>query len=159
MSTNLNRKLVLHKVPFPSQSEEKDEFVVITIVEVKQVPNTWSKGTNEGWRATDKNGKEYFCNWESFPDDSSSPSWSWNSRNEQGKFEEWFDVLQGLRDYVEYCPVFLNDPEISKIIDWCPDHLCLFDKNSTNGCFKCFLEKQYGKKEKPNIKKFWNGWY
>jgi len=55
-----------------------EEFVV-TVTEVKTVPGTWSREPYEGWKAVTEDGKEFTCNFTSFPDDSMTPTYFWDT--------------------------------------------------------------------------------
>lgn len=61
------------------------EEIEVTIAETKRVPNAWGRGHGEGWKGLDDTGREFFCNWESFPDDSMAPSFSWSSPSTSGQ--------------------------------------------------------------------------
>jgi hypothetical protein len=120
----IGRKIVLHSVPFPARENvEEDEFFLVTIVEVKTgVPGCWDrKNTYEGLRAVDENGKSYFSTWDSFPDDSMTPRWLWNT--EDG--ESWYDVTQGIFEPIPFRPAFLNRPGFSEVVHYCEKHQTL----------------------------------
>lgn len=165
MSSNIGRKIILHKIPFPENSKEKDEFVLVSIDKIKEVPCLYNrKEYQEGWRAVDASGNHYYCNWQYFPDDSMTPTWSW--QNEQG--QAWYDVTQGL-SRIPFHPVFVE--QFSDIIHYCPEHQRLdyinnfqndawinFAKNQgrslKNPCFDCLIGLEPVGKKEGN----WNGW-
>lgn len=68
-----------------------DRDVVVTIVETRDVPDMWCSTIHKGAgiRAVDDSGKQYFCNWNGFPSDSTSPYWRWSSTSSSGVSEEW----------------------------------------------------------------------
>ena len=93
--TNLGLELVLHRVAFPNQSNEQDEFCRIKIVEIRQVPGVWkSDESHEGWDAVDvaTQKRHFHCNWESFDDASMTPTWMWD----EVRGGIWYDITQGM---------------------------------------------------------------
>jgi hypothetical protein len=54
-----------------------DSEVDVRIVESKIVKGMWAGNDHLGYRAEDDAGKSYYCNWNSFPDDSMTPMWHW----------------------------------------------------------------------------------
>lgn len=159
----IREKWILHKVMFPKDSTDRDEFVLVTVVEAREVPVIFGQGTGIGVRAIAEDGREFRCNWDRFPDDSSTPYWSWDYRDEHGNFEEWFDVTTGLLARVERKPIFVD--KWSDIIYWCPIHLMLWyrgdksDPIELQGCMYCFFEQKNSKEISRPPQKHWNGWF
>ena len=104
------------------------EYVEVRVVETRPVKGTWGGGDYEGWRAVDSNGVNYFCNWDSFPDDSMMPSSTW-WRDGGGLF---FDVMQMFSlepsEKIELCSYFDS-------LNYCYNHLKLY--RTADGCFRC----------------------
>jgi len=165
MSSQIGRLIILHKVPFPYQSEEEDEFVLIEIVETRQVPAVWEPDkTYEGWKALGEDGVHYYCNWSSFPDDSMTPSWSWNDEHEN----IWYDVAQGIYAPIPFRPDFVD--RYHAVIHYCERHkrldyynkseawknICLEEGHRpSNPCFDCFTKRPEKEEKAP---KTWVGW-
>jgi hypothetical protein len=83
---NLGRKLTLLRTKF-SHKAYRDQLGIfqtgyivlesynVKIIEIKAVPGLWdTKHQYEGWKAVTDNGKEFTCNWNTFPDDSITPT-------------------------------------------------------------------------------------
>lgn len=158
-------EFVLHKVPFPYQCDDKDEFVIVRITESQPVKGTWGGETHSGykgvsfWSSNKEYGNHYFtCNWKSFPDDSMSPMWTWYdiTRYEEvkdgGKVDyDWYDITQGLHDFI---------PGKPKCLDWfkdlkfCKPHNRLYIDDDGTGCISC----KFNLDEVPQGPKYWNGW-
>jgi hypothetical protein len=155
----VGQKLLLHHVTSPESSSERDEIVIVTIQEEKEVPYTWGKGTGKGFRATDDQGREYQCNWTSFPDDSMTPYCHW-FRVEP--VESFWDTTLNYLVRPPFKPWFIGE-EGYEFIDYCSRHRTLFyvEKDDFySGCFDCYMEKEYGE---DRSKKFeepenWVGW-
>ena len=159
--SRMGEEFVLHKVPFPYQSEDEDKFVIVKVIEERDVRGTWGGGQYTGHKAeaTWSSHKEYpghifICNWETFPDDSMSPMWTWydrtrydEPRNEGQVDFDWYDITQGLHDII---------PDIPKCLRWYEKLKICFDHNHLyldEECFSC----KYGLKHFPR-KRYWNGW-
>lgn len=144
--TNLGRKLILHKIDFPDLRNDPDKFVVIEIIKVREVPDIWRPNTfHEGWLAEDINNKRnlFTCNWDSFPSDSTTPTWMWYKIEPEPvgiKDLDWYDVTQGL-----YLPPGLGKPVwideldgAEEIVGYCEIHNCLFYKDKyEQECWRC----------------------
>ena len=104
--SRVGEKLVLWRTEF-SLSAYKDQFGIphkgyvvleeheVTIVEEREVPCMWDRNeTDYGYRATNSNGKEFTCNWESFPDDSTTPMYYWNIEQKNENWFQWVDAIQ-----------------------------------------------------------------
>lgn len=63
------------------------EEVDVTVVQEKQVPVVWGRGTGTGRKAVDEEGREYYNNWHSFDDSSMSPSSYWVRGTDKKSFE------------------------------------------------------------------------
>jgi hypothetical protein len=110
--SSLNRKLVLWYAHYDSAAYTdqmgvpRQGYVVtheapVTIVEVRQVPGMWgSKEKYEGWRAQDAEGKNYYCNWHSFPDDSMTPAYYWDTPDWGDDMMRWIDAEQAYSMHV-----------------------------------------------------------
>ena len=174
MTTQIGDKIILHKNNFPQQDyDEPDEFVCITIVEEKEVPGDYnSEKKHTGYRAKGDDGRIYYCNWDYFPETSSSPMWSWNTPLDDdtyenaSRFDFWTDVTQGIFDYIPQRPKFVDKyPDVVHYCDkhksltqiYHEDHYDLFERVGfeRSKCFECSLRKppvdMMGKK--------WNGWF
>lgn len=167
--SNLGRKLVLHKVPFPSkENEEEDTFVLVTIVETKQVPGCWGRDKmHEGWRAEDESGLSYYVNWTTFDDASMTPAWSWHTQDKYGNPESWYDITQGLLEPIPFRPRFME--RFKDVLHYCEKHrrLDYFERGPAYGrfakeegfsdppaCFDCLLKRP--PVESPP--RGWKGW-
>ena len=149
----IGRKLLLHKIAFPEFSDKEDEFVAVTIIEVRPVPNIYGNGFAIGWKAQGEDGRFYFCNWERFPDDSTSPTWMWNleTYNKETGDYVWYDVCQGIIPLIEK-PIFVDKYDF---IDYCEKHHELY--YTDNGCFRC--EYKIDSPQTNVAKQNWKGWF
>ena len=144
-------KFVLHSIRFPDLiGAEEDEFRVVTVTEIKKdVPCMWSdKKDYTGWRAIDQAGKEYSCNWFSFPSDSPTPCWRWCVVDDK----IWYDVT-----YVNSVP---KKPKFLKglsFIQYCKKHKNLFYKRSYFGCSDCYF-KRPEHSQKTEKEETFKGW-
>ena len=147
----LGKKLVLHTVSFPEmEKEEEDQFFEVEIVEAKLVNNTWGAGESFGYRAIDKEGKEFFCNWNCFPDDSMTPMWSWDDRKKM-----FYDIT-----YIRNCPKKPKFIDQFESIEWCEIHKRIYVVDKRFGCFDCFTEEQHPEvKQKREAEQTWKGWF
>lgn len=160
----IGQKFVLHSVATPYHPDEnEDRFVVVTVVETKEVPMSYDKSRKElGWRAEDKSGKSYTSCWTYFPDDSSSPRWAWW----QDDAIPWYDITQGIYEVIPFRPKFMDDPEVAEVIYFCDLHGRISSKDDSqafidlrkkhnisddNFCFSCLC----GHKP-PSLG--WKGW-
>jgi hypothetical protein len=171
MHSNLGKKIVLHRIAFPDLNErEADEFTIVEIVELKDIPDAWREGEihkDGGWKAKDKDGRFFVCNWGTFPSDSMSPTWSWFEIDENGEYiKQWYDITQGLYG-APGLPPALKD---NGVVDYCPKHKIIHEIN-TGGflgdggpdCFQCWLDYKYPEKRKDKepwkeTKGPWQGW-
>ncbi len=165
--TWVGRKIVLHSNMVPEREHDKpDEVFVIEVVEEKDVKNCWGEGTGKGLRAVSKDGREFYNNWESFADDSMSPRWMWDHHT-GGKYEVFYDITQCLYGVIPLRPKFLDRPEISEVIDYCPVHKRLSNKDFSislkeqwpHSCMYCYYKEEA--KDYPYTMggKTWNGWF
>lgn len=151
-------KKLLHNVAFPENEKKKeDQFVEVEVIEEKEVPNIFGDGTGIGYKAKGTDGNYYLCNWDAFPDDSTTPTWMWYrdipkeeiSKAIDGDYAVWYDVTQGL--YIDFEPIWL--PKFSHVIGFCKQHLGLYNKS--DGCFWCNHLPDYEPYRKPQN---WIGW-
>ena len=146
-------KILLHKVPFPYQSQDVDEFIAITITEEKNdVPCAWTcKPKYKGYRAIGDNGDLFEANWDSFPSDSMTPFWMWMNRT---RGEYWYDVVY-ITHTTEliFAPIFLQK---YNFINYCDRHGQLYYIEREIGCFDCYMERKYNKPREKQI--HWKGW-
>ncbi len=141
-------KVVLHNVMSPSRSissDKPDQFVCVTISEEKSVLGMWSNKTFTGYKAIGDDNRIYLLNWTSFPDDSITPNWLWTRQISENlpKVElhkifhendyEWFDVTQGLAEYIDFRPIWID--KYSDVVEHCAKHSLLY--RIENGCFYC----------------------
>ena len=88
MPTKVGKKYVLWLTE-RSSSAYKDQFgfvhaafvvikqVVVTVSEVKSIHGSCSGGIFEALKAISEDGRIFTCNWDFYPDDSSSPEFNW----------------------------------------------------------------------------------
>lgn len=145
-------KVVLWKVRYTSNAY-KDPFTkiyqfgyivekeyIVTVKETKIIYGMWDKHCRYiGYRATiDENLDEFYLNWESFPDDSSTPTFYWYQKGI--KFSELVDACQaynlGGTAYVTLDGKVAIPSTPAQI---CPMHDRAFIPNN-NKCFDCFTE-------------------
>jgi len=69
------------------------EFVV-TITEEQETKGMWSNGIYRGWKAVDENGKIFTCNWNRFPDDSMTPTFYWDTMEDEDGVWQPVDGVQ-----------------------------------------------------------------
>jgi hypothetical protein len=155
--------IVLHNVPFPQNSRKgdvEDKFVLIGVIEEKSVRGNWGDGEYKGYRALGADGRHYLLNWNSFPDDSTSPEWCWQldiDASDKTSLSEsianndvmWFDVTQGMQ-FIPFKPKWLDD--YAGKIDYCAAHQRL--SYPRNGCFWCENEPSF----EPPKDYSWLGW-
>ena len=112
-----------------------DEFLV-TIVEVKQVRGRWGNSFYEGWKAVTENGDEFTCNWEIFPDDSMTPTYYWDARNDNGVLWRPVDAIQA-HNFFPHVDIYGNKklPMMSKVCEKHSDALHL----ESDVCWKCVV--------------------
>lgn len=149
---NIGEKIVLHSVAFPHLTSDQDEFLLVEVVEIKDVPGHY--GTpGKGQRAVEKKtGREFFCNWERFDDLSMSPYWSWWEPKGQ---RSWYDVTLG-QISVPKKPLWLKG-KFAQIVGWCKDHKLLFTKGEEFNCPLCDCDVPPEKD--PAAPARWVGWY
>jgi len=70
------------------------EQILVTVIETKKVPVMWGKGEDEGWKAISDAGEEFTCNWNSFPDDSMTPTYYWDARKDARGLWQPVDGIQ-----------------------------------------------------------------
>ena len=127
--SNLGRKLTLLRTRF-SISAYRDQMGVshsayvvleaypVEIIETRQVKGMWGGGEYEGWKAVTKDGKVFTCNWESFPDDSITPTFYWNGIKDENGLWQPEDAEQALAyGAAPYVDVFGNKFEFTKITE------------------------------------------
>ena len=103
MSTQIGQKVVLWRCEYTADAYA-DQFGIkhsayvvleeyeVEIIETKEVRGMFGSGKYEGWRAVHREtGKVFYCNWDSFPDDSSTPCWQWTGVPD-GEGGYWFPV-------------------------------------------------------------------
>lgn len=171
---NIGDKLVLHSNAFPHHAEEQpDEIIVITISEMRHdVQDMWcDKKDHTGYKAKDEKGREFSCNWTSFPSDSMTPMWRWFCEN-----KSYYDITM-IYDCPKV-PKFLQDEKFADVLGFCEvhhefflKHLKFDEKQNTEECFHCFLERTYPNSEntikeinrrkelEAKQKLLWNGWF
>lgn len=170
MKSRVGEKLVLHKVLFPDITNEKDEFVIVEIIEVKDIRDAWSDKIhkNAGLKAKSEDGRFFFCNWGNFPSDSASPYWMWFEADEDyTKFiREWADITQGLYNI----PKMPSTLEGNGIVEYCAKHRTIYMKDfevlgNSEGpsCFYCWLEWRYPENGDKLVHEklpggYWKGW-
>lgn len=120
------------------------EFVV-RIIEEREVKNVWGSGMSTGWKAITEDGRVFTCNWNSFPDDSMTPTYYWDAINEDGYI--WNPV-----DAVQACSIMPHvDEKGNRAIPigstTCQKHNILHLDNEQ--CWKCDYEKM---KDKHNMR-------
>ena len=119
------------------------EQIPVTIVEVKKVKGMFGGGEYEGWKAVSAKGEEFTNNWDSFPDDSMTPTYYWDCRQDN----------RGLWRPVDACQAygFLSahvTPKGKKVkvlgAEYCKKHDKYFIKRVDSvllyGCFKCYCD-------------------
>lgn len=167
--SQIGRKLVLHSVPFPDlEKKETDRFVIIEIIETKDVPDMWCNKThkNHGWKAKSEDGRYFFCNWSSFPSDSMTPAWIWYEANENHKgFKgEWYDITM-----VRNAPGLPPELKDNDVVGYCEKHRkiyeidgYLFPEEDAPNCFDCYLDWKYPEKREKMVHGIkegpWKGW-
>lgn len=118
-----------------------EEFIV-TIVETKKVPNMWGGGFSDGWRALTEMGREFTCNWHSYPDDSITPTYYWDVvKEDDGSLWTPEDAKQA---YGHGYPYVRPDGSraIPEGMQVCSEHdIAYFDE-----CWKCAFNKLKGEK-------------
>lgn len=138
---NIGDHILLHNIAFPQNSlkeDEPDRFVLVEVIESRDVPGMFGKDTYKGYRARGEDGRFYLCNWTSFPDDSATPTWMWFREMPESEMHDaikqddaaWYDVTQGL-PFITFKPVWLD--RYSEYVHWCPKHARL----NYGECFNC----------------------
>lgn len=142
---NPGDKIVLHKNLNPgSKTDTPDTFAIVTITEIRDdVPGMFQpKEKHRGFKGTDEQGREFSCNWSSFPDDCMTPCWGWN-----GPGREWYDL-----SYVRGAPGLPQSLVESDVVAYCKEHKTIYYPGHKE-CFNC---------SRPAVvkteKKTWNGW-
>lgn len=110
----------------------------VTITDTRKVPGMFSRDMFDGFKGVDKNGKEFFCNWESFPDDTMTPTYYW--RDTEKHFVDAEQAYNFGFIYVNKNGKRVIPQGYSK----CKNHDQIFKINSggIDACFKCYLESR-----------------
>ena len=161
MPNQTGRKIILHKHAFPAEENNTpDVFVVVTIVEVKKVHGDYDVDKEyDGYRAVDMDGNNYYCNWEYFPNTSTTPTWSWHrplngTYEETNHFESWYDVTQNILEPIMHRPKFVD--QFPGIVHYCEKHKRITQiEDYFSKCFYC----EIGDPPYENTNKKWNGWF
>ena len=125
---DIGNKLVLHSIPCPGNSKEKDEFLVVEIIEKRtDVPGTYNKqDKNTGFRAQTEDGRILECCWNVFDDNSMNPYSMWMETN---PVKRWWDITEvyGVPrlpsclkdvDFLKYCEIHAFEyPELKARLD------------------------------------------
>lgn len=70
----------------------------VTIIETKKVKGMWGNSEYDGWKAITEDGRVFTCNWDSFPDDSMTPTYYWDVVKENnGELWQPVDAIQSVR--------------------------------------------------------------
>lgn len=165
----IGQKKIVRTNLSPGETNTPDEIVILTITHKRtDVPYTFGKGMGDGYKAVDSKGTVYECHWDSFPDDSMNPNCCWIRITDP---EHFWDITEAI-GYIDFRPKFL-DGEIGEILDYCPEHECLYYKGKVNGinegCFQCYLDKTYpdsestkekqrNREERKASRNRWVGW-
>lgn len=155
--SNLNREILLWRTTFSLYAYKDqldishegyivEEEIRVKIVELKQVPNMWGPGTNEGWRAVDKDGKSYFCNWHSYPDEAMTPTYYWTMEDEYPNLVDAEQAI-GMRIYVNKD----GSKAIPKDFKYCDLHNIWYDSVRNGKCWKCEYFELKNKKENHEL--------
>jgi hypothetical protein len=135
----MGSRIVLHKNSSPGSAPNPDTIVLITVVETKKVNGDFGTKDQIGLRATDKDGNDYFNNWEVFDDLSHSPRYCWYDGNEL-----WYDITQGLMERIPFRPVFMD--QFKDVLAYCEIHQTLGEV----GHYKEFAAKDLYPNQGPN---------
>lgn len=135
----IGKNIVLHSIEFPDiQKNETDTFLLAIIREEKDVVGQFSRKKEfKGYRAEDENGKMWFLNWESYPDDAASPVHMWY-KPEYGieSYDFMFDAVQaGQFCALRTTPKWVLNPKFSEIVGYCEKHKDLYYLIDT--CWRC----------------------
>jgi len=123
-----------------------DEIVVTVIEERHDVPSMWGpEANNDGWIArADEGGREYYCNWEIYPDDSMTPAYFWDTKVEGAEFWQPEDAVQAYNS--KHIPHVRPDGSraVPAGVEICPkhDYAWYIRKGLVSGeqCFKCMCD-------------------
>ena len=155
----------MHCEAFPQNmraEDAPDRFVLVTILEEKNVPGMWGRGTYKGYRASGDDGRVYLLNWSSFPDDSMTPTWMWYLEMDEKddaaihkaikeNDAAWYDVTQGMT-FIPFRPRIVD--QYPDVIEYCSTHQRLSYKDH-DGCFYCKHGLDGGL---PPVDHSWKGW-
>ena len=108
----------------------KNEYEV-TVVEERQVKGMWGGEEFSGVKAVTSNGKEFTRNWNSFPDDSMTPTLYWDSL-------DICDAIQLINLY-NACVDENGNPKYPKESHFCPEHNNWYLRKE---CWICELRKK-----------------
>ena len=107
---------LLHKIAFPEHSSEADQFVAVTITEMRDdVPGICelqhlafstieSRKKHRGYKAEGEDGLNYYLNWASYLDGIPTPEWLWFQEN---TMDCWYDIAASTYFRVPFRPKFL----------------------------------------------------
>lgn len=94
MTSQIGRRLLLWRAEYRTGGYVVLEQIPVTITEVRSVRGIWGGGEHEGWKAVARDGREFFCNWKSYPDDSLSPTYWWSHTDSLGNYVRLTDACQ-----------------------------------------------------------------
>ena len=119
-----------------------EEFIV-TVIETKNVKGMWRSDTYQGLKATTEDGKPFTCNWNSFPDDSMTPTYYWDVLEDENDIWQPVDAIQALNHgYIHVDKT--GNQKIPFGVSVCNKHKVFYDIT----CWKCHYEKRYKKELK-----------
>jgi hypothetical protein len=59
------------------------EQIPVTVIETRKVQGMFGTGIHDGWKAVSDTGEEFTNNWHSYPDDSMTPTYYWDAREDK----------------------------------------------------------------------------
>lgn len=147
--------LVLHSTPVPALPQIKlDVFVEIRVVETRQVKGVYKpEETHAGFKATSKDGRKFFCCWNSYDETDGSPYTVWWEGSENAYENIWWDVTSVgiLPGY----PRGLLEDLVCDVV-YCETHRKLF--YNSKKCFYCEQGLPATAAPEPQALP-WNGWF
>lgn len=153
-TTEYTDKAYVDQMQIPHKGYVVKEEIEVTIVELRLVPCMWTAHDwYTGWRAEDKDGNEYFNNWEVFPSDSMTPGYYWDGSSTGHKMHDLVDATQAFEHGGRISPYCTPEGERAvptgyKVCEKHPGYLVRTDskvggytnEDGESICFKCHLE-------------------
>jgi len=112
-----------------------DEFFV-EVIETKDVKGMWGSDVYQGLKTITENGKIFTLNWNSFPDDSMTPTYYWDTIEDENGIWQPVNAIQALNHGLVHVDKSGNR-KIPEGVSFCDKHKIFYD----TACWRCDYEK------------------